>query len=516
MSTDEGSILPALVLNEPFRPQFHFTPQKGWLNDPNGLVFYDGEYHLFYQFYPDDTIWGPMHWGHAISKDLVNWQHLPTALYPDELGYIFSGSAVIDWHNTAGFGKEAMVLFFTHHHPETLEQSQSLAYSLDNGRSFSLYPHNPIIPTQENLQDFRDPKVIWYEAEDGAGHWVMSLAANDQILFYISNNLIDWQENGRFTHPQSAATGLWETPDLFQLPVTGRGESRWVLTIGIDNRAPGGKSGTQYFIGEFDGTTFTCNQSRDCVFWADFGADFYAAQSWSDTPDGRRLWLAWMNNWRYAYNIPTSTWRGGLSIPREVRLVETEAGIRLVQKPVPELQMLRNGRYLWKDVSIQPDHPVHLIAKSNLLEIVAEFENGADADTFGIRVLTNDTNATTVDATTIGYNPQNQCLYTDRSQSGQVDFHEEFPIIHQAKLPLTDESLRLHIFVDHSMVEVFANEGLVCFSERVFPAEGNVGIEIFSEGASVNLKMLEVFEMKTAVFTQAPYPKQPSKVAQQT
>lgn len=499
MARDDISTSPALVLSEPFRPQFHFTPQKGWLNDPNGLVFYAGEYHLFYQFYPDDTVWGPMHWGHAVSRDLVNWQHLPIALFPDELGYIFSGSGVIDWHNRAGLGEEAMILFFTHHHPDTRDQRQSLAYSTDNGRSWTKYAGNPIIPTPAHLRDFRDPKVIWYQAEGGAGHWVMSLAANDQILFYTSDNLIDWQENGRFSHPQSAATGLWETPDLFQLPVAGCSESRWVLAIGLDNRMPGGRSGTRYFIGTFDGHTFTCDQPGDCVFWADFGADFYAAQSWHDAPDGRRIWLAWMNNWRYAAAIPTSAWRGDLSIPRELELVKTDAGIRLIQQPVSELKRLRHTRWIWTNATIQPDAPFHPIIKGTTLEIMAEFEGVVKADCFGVRVLSGHENAMT-----IGYDPQKQILYTDRRQAGQVYFHADFPGVHQTELPLHHGRLRLHIFVDRSMVEVFASDGLICFSERLFPHESRIAFNIFTEGAAVHLNSLEVFELKTAVFNSPP------------
>ncbi len=497
MSTDDGSITPALVMDEPLRPQYHFTPKTGWLNDPNGLVFYEGEYHLFFQYYPHDTVWGPMHWGHAVSTDLVNWQHLPTALYPDELGYIFSGSAVIDWHNTAGFGKEAMVLFFTHHHPETLAQSQSLAYSVDNGRSFSLYPGNPIIPTPEGLRDFRDPKVLWYDAGDGSGHWVMSLAANHEILFYTSDNLIDWEENGRFGATHGPPTGLWETPDLFQLPVANSRESRWVLTIGYDDKSNTKKSGTLYFIGKFDGKTFTSEDPEESVLWADFGADFYAAQSWSDVPDGRRLWLAWLNNWLYAFNIPTTTWRGSFSLPRELGLVKTNAGTRLTQKPVPELQNLRHARWLWQHIQVEPDQPFRPYVKGNMLEIIALFTSFTDVDCFGIRVLASHENETIV-----GYKPDEGILFIDRSGSGQVDFHDDFATVHQAKLDQTDDNLRLHVFVDRSAVEVFANDGQVCFSERVFPVVEGIHVEFFAERGAVQLRSLEMFELKSSIFTQ--------------
>lgn len=499
MPRDDTPSLPALVLNEPFRPQFHFTPQKGWLNDPNGLVFYEGEYHLFYQFYPDDTVWGPMHWGHAVSRDLVNWQHLPIALFPDELGYIYSGSAVIDWHDTAGFGKEAMVLVFTHHHPDTLNQSQSLACSIDNGRSWTKYAGNPILSPSENFRDFRDPKVFWYEAEAGLGHWVMAVSAKNEILFYASDNLIDWQENGRFHHPQNPETRLWETPDLFQLPIAGRSESRWVLTIGTGDQIPGSKIGTQYVIGQFDGKTFTLDNQAGDMYWADFGADFFAAQAWNSVPDKRKIWIAWMNNWRYAEKTPASTWRGALTIPRALRLVETEVGLRLAQTPLSELKQLRDARWLWQNIAVQPAQPFRPFVKGNTLEIIAEFEGIAHADQLGVRVLSSNGNAMT-----IGCDPQKQILFTDRRQAGQVDFHEEFPSVHQAELPLANGRLHLHIFVDRSMVEVFANDGLICFSERVFPDESSTGIEIFTEGVAVQLKSLAVFELKTAVFNSPP------------
>ncbi|MEZ4595112.1 MAG: glycoside hydrolase family 32 protein, partial [Chloroflexota bacterium] len=334
---------------EPFRPAYHFTPPTAWLNDPNGMVYYDGEYHLFYQYHPDSTVWGPMHWGHAVSTDLVNWQHLPIALAPDELGYIFSGSAVIDWHNTAGFGPEAMIAIYTYHDANA-NQSQAIAYSLDKGRTWTKYAGNPVIPTPTNIRDFRDPKVLWYEDEDGNGRWVMALAVGRSILFYSSPNLIDWVATGSFGFGHGATDGVWETPDLFELPVAGTAESRWVLTVGIGDHAPASGSGMQYFIGQFDGQTFTNENPKETVLWADYGADFYAAQSWSDAPNGRRLWLAWLNNWQYANQIPTTTWRGAMTLPRELRLVQTEAGIRLGQTAVPELTHLRQGEQSWQNL----------------------------------------------------------------------------------------------------------------------------------------------------------------------
>ena len=339
-----------LPLDEPYRLQYHFTPPEAWMNDPNGLVYYDGEYHLFYQHNPDDTVWGPMHWGHAVSNDLVNWQYLPIALYPDEIGTIFSGSAVVDWQDTAGFGAEALVAIFTH--AAGNRQMQSLAYSTDRGRTWQKYDGNPVIEPPNNIRNFRDPKVFWYDENGGVGHWVMSVAAGNIILFYTSPDLVNWESSGGFGLGYGAMCGVWETPDLFELPVDGGPETRWVLAVGIGGCAPGGGSGVQYFVGDFDGEAFTSENPKDTVLWADFGADFYAAQSWSDAPEDRRIWLAWMNNWPYAQDIPTSTWRGAFTIPREVALTTTPQGIRLAQQPVPELAERRGEHRHWENETV--------------------------------------------------------------------------------------------------------------------------------------------------------------------
>ena len=257
------------------------------MNDPNGLVYYQGEYHLFYQYHPGSSVFGLMHWGHAVSRDLVNWQHLPIALYPDDVGAIFSGSAVIDWNDTAGFGKEAMVAVFTH--DKAGRQMQSLAYSTDRGQTWTKYGANPVIEPPKNIKNFRDPKVFWYDEGGGAGHWVMAVAAGDIILFYTSPDLKNWTPSGGFGLGFGSTAGVWETPDLFKLPVDGGPESRWVLTVGLGGGAPAGGTGVQYFIGDFDGKTFTSENPKSTVLWADYGADFYAAQGWNDAPNGRHL-----------------------------------------------------------------------------------------------------------------------------------------------------------------------------------------------------------------------------------
>ncbi|MEW6402017.1 MAG: glycoside hydrolase family 32 protein [Chloroflexota bacterium] len=481
-----------MPLFEPYRPQYHFTPPANWMNDPNGLVYYKGEYHVFYQYNPDSTVWGPMHWGHAVSLDLVNWQHLPIALYPDDNGVIFSGSAVIDWHNTAGFGKEAMVIIFTHDKDE--EQSQSLAYSTDRGRTWTKYSGNPVLSPPNNIRNFRDPKVFWY-GDQGTGHWVMSVAAGSAILFLTSPNLIDWTSSGGFGFGYGETRGVWETPDLFELPVDGGPATRWVLTVGVQDGAPTGGSGTQYFIGTFDGKTFISENPKDTVLWVDFGADYYAAQSWSDEPAGRRLMLGWQNNWEYARVIPTSTWRGALSLPRQLSLTQTADGIRLLQQPISELQTLRNAHQHWQDETITPGSNLLAGVHGDALEIIAEFQENPSADCFGFRV-----HVGADEFTTIGFNPQQNKLFVDRSHSGRSDFYAGFAATQVADLIPVNGVLRLHIFVDRASVEVFGNDGQVVFSDSIFPSEQSQGLEIFAEGSPVMLNRLDIYQLNSARF----------------
>lgn len=334
------------------RPALHFTPPRGWMNDPNGLVHFEGEYHLFYQHYPHDRIPGPMHWGHAVSRDLCRWEHLPIALAPDDAGMCFSGSAIVDRHDTTGLfdGQPGLLAFYTVHRtaeddPEDYVEEQCLAYSRDRGRSWHKYAGNPVV-TEPGLRDFRDPKVIWHAP---SRRWVMALACGQTIRFYVSENLLDWRLASVFGEGEGAHTRHpWECPDLFELPVAGTGEddpaTRWVLVVGIgasdDN--PFG-SFTQYFIGDFDGERFHNDNPADRVLMMDQGRDFYAVQSWSDLPeaDGRRLAIAWLSNWQYANQTPEAGWRGAMSFPRELSLVATPEGVRLRQAFAGELPVVR-------------------------------------------------------------------------------------------------------------------------------------------------------------------------------
>lgn len=473
---------------EIYRPQYHFTPPANWLNDPNGLVYFDGEYHLFYQYHPHSTIWGPMHWGHAVSRDLVHWEHLPIALYPDEHGMVFSGSAVVDWHNTAGFGDKAMVAIFTYNkeHVET----QNLAYSTDRGRTWTKYAGNPVIPLPADLVDFRDPKVFWH-----TDHWVLALAAGDTILFYISSDLKHWEHSGSFGGGYGSVAGVWETPDLFELATDDGSARRWVLTVGVGNGAPAGGSGTQYFIGGFDGRNFTSENPKEMILWADHGADYYAPQSWNDEPAGRRIMLGWQSNWQYARVIPTSTWRGAFSVPRQLTLTQTDGGIRLIQRPIRELESLRGERHYWHSEIIHPHTNILKAVQGEHLEIMAEFRITGAVDQFGLHVRVGEGCRTMV-----GYNVKDQELFVARAFSGRSDFHSDFPKIHSVAMPLPDNIVHLHILLDSSSIEVFANHGLVVLSDLIFPYPDCQNLELFTQGGNVVLNSLDIYQLDSATF----------------
>jgi len=475
-----------MAQGECYRPHYHFTPPSMWMNDPNGLVYYKGKYHLFYQHHPNDILWGPMHWGHAISRDLVNWQHLPIALPPDENGSIFSGSTVIDWQNTAGFGKEAMVAIFTHYNDG--HQSQSLAYSNDQGLSWVKYAGNPILLSPKD-PDFRDPKVFRYK-----DWWLMSLASGNMILFYISTDLIHWEPSGSFGD-HGSTDGVWETPDLFKLTVRNSAEARWVLTVSVGDGHPAGGAGTQYFIGHFDGRNFISENEKETILWADFGADYYAPQSWNDEPNGRRLMIGWMNNWHYASVLPTSGWRGAFSVIRELALKRTAEGLRLIQQPITEIRSLRNECHHWHNKTLTPGMNPLTDVEANALEILAEFQITHHIDRLGFHVrVGND------ERTTIGYSVKEKKVFVDRTHSGLSNFHEGFPRIHAAALNCTDHLLRLHIFVDKCSVEVFANDGLVVITDCIFPFHESTKLELFVEGDEVLINVLDVFQLSPAQY----------------
>jgi fructan beta-fructosidase len=481
---------------ERYRPQFHFTPEKNWMNDPNGMVYYDGEYHLFYQHYPEGNVWGPMHWGHAVSTDMIHWEHLPIALFPDEHGYIFSGSAVVDANDTTGFfnGGSGLVAIFTHAgaHPITKKprQAQSLAYSLDKGRTWIKYAGNPVL-TDDSIVDFRDPKVFWMKELQ---KWMMVLAAGDHVRIYSSPDLKSWEFESKFGEKEGSHLGVWECPDLFPLAVDGDElNQRWVLLVSIgDNPECPEGSRTQYFIGDFDGHTFKNINSAEIILWADLGRDNYAGVTWSDIPtsDGRRLLMGWMSNWKYANLVPTNSWRSAMTVPRELTLRDTGKGVRLYQTPAKELEALRRTSLysLNQSVILTPEQNLLKGVRGKTVEIIAEFEL-KNTSRFGFKV-----GKSSEEETVIGFNEADARLYLDRRKSGECEFHPEFACVHDTELKPQNNKIFLQIYVDSSSIEVFANGGELVMTDLIFPSEGSDAIQLFVESGSVWLHNLQIYE----------------------
>ncbi len=475
---------------EQYRPQFHFSPIEKWMNDPNGLVFYDGEYHLFYQYYPGNIKWGPMHWGHAISKDLVFWDHLPVALYPDALGYIFSGSVVIDWKNTSGMQNgehPPMIALFTHHSEHKFKsgnknyQNQSLAYSNDKGRTFLKYKHNPVILNQGE-RDFRDPKVLW---DKRLQKWIMVLSAGQKVKFYSSTNLLNWKYLSDFESEAGAHTGTWECPDLFPLKVENK--IKWILVVSINAGAPNGGSGTQYFIGEFDGQKFINDNSDETVLWMNFGPDNYAGISWSDIPekDGRRILISWMSNWDYSETVPTIKWRNAMTLPVSIELKSTERGLRLFSNPVSELKKIRlNEQYLECNTDT-----IRKISGLNELIVSTDLAENT-AEEFGL-IFSNPEDEKLV----VGFNSQLNQFYIDRTESGKTTFSPTFSGKASAPRIIKEMILKMHLFLDHSSLELFADNGLVSMTAIFFPNKRFDSLSFFQKKGTVKYEHIVLFEL---------------------
>jgi sucrose-6-phosphate hydrolase SacC (GH32 family) len=463
----------------PQRPRVHFTPPAGWMNDPNGLVWADGVFHLCYQHHPDDLLWGPMHWGHATSTDLFSWEHRPIVLRPDHLGTAFSGSAVVDHDGVAGFGTGALVAFYTHFGEET-PQSQGVAASTDGGETWTPYDANPVLSAPEGLLDFRDPKVFWHPD----GHWVMVLVGGDEAIFHRSEDLLHWTECGRFGRGYGAHGGVWETPDLFELEVEGTGESRWVLVVSVLGGGPAGGSGTQWFLGDFDGATFTPHDAPEVVRWVDHGADFYAPQSWSGVPDGRRIWLAWMSNWDYARTTPASTWRGAMTLPREVRLRRDDDGVVLVQAPVRELDGRRRVVAEHRGLVLAPDAPWRCDPAPEAYDLRLRRDPAADG---AVEVVVH---AGAGEATRVRWDPAGGSLRVTRP----VEALAGAGAVQEVALPATEVD-ELRIVVDTCSVEVFAAGGAVVLTDQVFPAPGDRGLAVRAVDGELRLAELVLADL---------------------
>ncbi|HJV99349.1 MAG TPA: glycoside hydrolase family 32 protein [Arthrobacter sp.] len=493
------------------RPALHYTARDTWLNDPNGLVFYRGTYHLYYQNNPYGNEWGNMSWGHATSTDLVHWTEQPVAIACDDDEDIFSGSIVVDHTNSSGLGSAEnpplVAIYTSAFKPGSANegtQAQSLAHSLDGGMTWHKFTGNPVLT--RGSANFRDPKVFSYPGPDGPC-WVMAAveAGEQKVVIYRSTDLRVWELASEFG-PANAAGGEWECPDLFPLPVDGDPDrTKWVLVVNINPGAVAGGSGGQYFVGDFDGSTFTPDPSslldrpvygttglgagtdagrlREC-HWLDWGRDYYAAVSFSNVPDSRRLMIGWLNNWDYANSLPTSPWRSGMSLVREVCLETVDGRPVLVQAPIlPPLDSVQSlaGRELHGAVPL----PGSLQGKAQVID--AEILPGA-SDRCGFRLWEGADGGAAV----LGYDRAAGVLTLDRTAVGDTSFHPAFASVESAPVPLEDGVLTLRIVVDHCSVEVFAQGGKAVLTDLVFPGPANNGASVFAEGGTAILRKLAV------------------------
>ncbi len=462
-----------------YRPKLHFAPKKNWMNDPNGMVYFQGEYHLFFQYHPDGTTWGPMHWGHAVSKDMITWEELDIALYPDEHGTIFSGSAVVDWNNTSGFfpDEPGLVAIFTHHLEGTegkpSVQTQSLAFSHDKGRTWTKYEGNPILGHDTKV-DFRDPKVFWHKETE---KWMMSLATGQTITFYSSPNLIDWKFESEFGEGFGSHDGVWECPDLFKLKVEDSDEEKWVLIVSIgDNPEFDNGSFTQYFTGSFDGSTFTSD--HESIKLLDFGRDNYAGVSFSDIPeeDGRRIYLGWMSNWRYANQVPTEGWRSQMTLPRELSVRKVGEDYKVIQRLVGELDSYFSEKVDIDECIVEGTKTVKV--EESYVDLTLNLER-VDAEQFGITV-----HHTIEQHTTITFDSSKNVLVLDRKKSGQIDFSDMFLLDQEVKLENTDK-VQLRLVVDSSSLELLVNDGEYSLTSLVYPDKACEAISIHTFNGTI-------------------------------
>ena len=452
-------------IDEKYRPQIHFTPDKNWVNDPNGMVYYKGKYHLFFQHSPNSTVWSDISWGHATSNDLVHWERKPIAIYPDSLGLIFSGSAVVDKNNSSGLGKNGitpLVAMYTSH--DMLKEkagvidveNQSIAYSLDEGETWIKYNANPVLKNP-GVRDFRDPKVFWHEQSK---NWVASIAAQDQISFYASSDLKNWKKLSDFGKTIGSHDGVWECPDLF--PMEYEGKTVWVLIVNINPGGPNGGSASQYFVGDFNGKEFKCDYKQ--TKWIDYGPDEYAGVTWSNTGN-RKLFIGWMSNWQYANIVPTEKFRNAFTIPRELGLKKINDEYYVTSTPVSELKKMEKQSIVINNLTINGS--TDLTSKIGNLEVPSKFNLVlSNKNDFSIE-LVNTLNEKVV----VGYSKDKNQFFLDRRNAGKVDFHKNFGRMNYAPRLSSSDEISLSIYLDLASIEVFADNGLSVLTSVLFPNE---------------------------------------------
>lgn len=505
-----------------YRPSYHFTPLYGWMNDPNGMVYKDGEYHLYFQYNPYGSKWGNMHWGHAVSKDLVHWEHLDPAIARDPVGHIFSGSSVVDKKNTAGFGKNAIIAIYTNHSVNHGEV-QCIAYSNDNGRTFTKYEGNPVLTPFDGLKDFRDPKVFWYEK---GKCWYMIVSADKETRFYKSKNLKKWDYVSAFGKGLGQQPCQYECPDFFQLPVNGdKKKMKWVMTMNINPGCWFGGSATEYFVGDFDGKKFTCPDA-DEVKWLDWGKDHYATVTFSNTGD-RVLGITWMSNWQYANLTPFKQNRGANGLPRELKLYEKNGKYYISEDVAPEVYALRKDTKNVADASVASEKMLAGVAAN--MEGAFEIEADVTPDANGIAGIEISNNKR--ERTLIYFDMKQGKVVMDRTESGLTDFGKQavphdielawdkqraaegkepariansinykndFALATWAPLSLCEDGKKTYhvdIFVDKSSVELFVDGGRIAMTNLVFPVAPYENLKLYTQGGKAEFKNLKVHKL---------------------
>ncbi|MGL4411398.1 MAG: DUF4980 domain-containing protein [Bacteroidales bacterium] len=474
---------------EKYRPAFHHTPLYGWMNDPNGMFYKDGKWHLYYQYNPYGSKWQNMSWGHSTSSDLVHWQHEPIAITSDALGAIFSGSCTIDKENSSGFGKDAVIALYT---SAGTSQMQSLASSQDNGKTFDIYPGNPIITLESEA---RDPKVFW---NDQAKEWnlILAHALDHEMLIFSSVDMKKWELKSNFGKGLGAQGGVWECPDLFELKIKGSNKTKWVLLCNINPGGPFGGSGTQYFIGEYDGKTFAVDLDKNGnvpTKWLDYGKDHYATVTWDNAPANRRTAIGWMSNWEYAGDVPTKQFRSANTLPREIGLFKAPDGeIYASSTPSPELEILRGElvQSINKN-SIADKKQTYSLPTTNdgICEILLSAE--ANKSNELILELSNDEG----DKVLIKYIRDERKLSFDRTQSGIVDFNPAFPAVTVTPTHENNGNIDLRIFIDRSSIELFEKDGRYAMTNLVFPNKPYTNLSVSSLGGNAKLRSLKIYSL---------------------
>ena len=505
-----------------YRPSYHFTPLYGWMNDPNGMVYKDGEYHLYFQYNPYGSKWGNMHWGHAVSKDLVHWEHLDPAIARDPVGHIFSGSSVVDKKNTAGFGKNAIIAIYTNNSVNH-DEVQCIAYSNDNGRTFTKYEGNPVLTPFDGLKDFRDPKVFWYEK---GKCWYMIVSADKETRFYKSKNLKKWTYVSAFGKGLGQQPCQYECPDFFQLPVNGdKKKMKWVMTMNINPGCWFGGSATEYFVGDFDGKKFTCPDANE-VKWLDWGKDHYATVTFSNTGD-RVLGITWMSNWQYANLTPFKQNRGANGLPRELKLYENNGKYYVSENVAPEVYALRKETKDLADASVADAQDLKGVAAN--MNGAFEIEADVTPDANGIAGIEISNNKR--ERTLIYFDMKQGKVVMDRTESGLTDFGKQavphdielawdkqraaegkepariansinykndFALATWAPLSLCEDGKKTYhvdIFVDKSSVELFVDGGRIAMTNLVFPVAPYENVKLYTQDGKAEFKNLKVHKL---------------------